>query len=170
MRCSGRICLFLGLLVIFFDAISKYWVHLSLPMMNSNFSFYPYGGIPVFKDFFGVEFSLTHLTNRGAAWGALESYQDILVGVRVALILAMIVYVCRYCKSLHWQLPLTLVIAGALGNVFDYFFYGHVVDMFHFVLWGYPFPVFNVADSSVCIGIAWLIGLSALEDTQVEVN
>ncbi|MGZ3733142.1 MAG: signal peptidase II [Parachlamydiaceae bacterium] len=171
MRFSGRLCLFIGFLILVLDAFSKHWVHVSLPVMSSHFPSYPYGGIPVFKDFLGIEFSLTHITNRGAAWGVLNGFQESLVGLRILLILAMLGYVLFYHRTLDQEkLPLTLIIAGAAGNVMDYFVYGHVVDMFHFVLWGYSFPVFNIADSSVCIGIAWLIGLSLFQKTSAEEN
>jgi signal peptidase II len=53
-----------------------------------------------------------------------------------------------------------LIIAGGIGNILDYFIYGHVVDMFHFILWGYSFPVFNVADASIFMGIVSLLWMS----------
>ncbi len=153
-----------SLLVITADAFSKYWVHTSIPIMSSRYPVYPYGGIPVFENFMGIEFSITHLTNRGAAWGTFGGYQDMLVGMRVLLIIAMITYLLFFNKQKIWQLPLSLVIAGALGNVIDYFRYGHVIDMFNFNLWGYNFPVFNVADSAVCIGIFSMIVISTWQD------
>ena len=52
---------------------------------------------------------------------------------------------------------------GALCNILDYFFYGHVIDMLHFVFWGYDYPVFNVADSFICIGVFWLFFASLKE-------
>lgn len=164
MLCALWIGLWTSLFVISADAFSKYWVHTSLPTMSTRFPAYPYGGIPVFENFMGIEFSITHLTNRGAAWGTLGNYQDLLVGVRILLILAMILYLLCFNKQRIWQFPLSLVIAGALGNVIDYFIYGHVVDMFHFILWGYDFPVFNVADSAVCVGIFSMILISAWQD------
>lgn len=150
--------------ILLADALSKYWVHTFLPIMSSQFPVYPYGGIAVFKDFFGIEFSITHLINFGAAWGVFGGYQDILLILRIALILALIVYLLFFNRHKEVLFPFCLVLAGATGNVIDYFIYGHVVDMFHFVLWGYHFPVFNVADSAVCIGISWLILLSAWND------
>lgn len=168
MLCALWIGLWTSFFVISTDAFSKYWVHTSLPIMSSRFPAYPYGGIPVFENFMGIEFSITHLTNRGAAWGTLDSYQDLLVGVRILLIFAMIIYLLCFNKQRIWQFPLSLVIAGALGNVIDYFMYGHVVDMFHFILWGYDFPVFNVADSAVCIGISSMILISAWQDFKLK--
>lgn len=156
-RNVSRSYLWIGIWIIVVDFLSKLWVHKMLPLMSYRYPFYPYGGVPVFEDFFGIEFSITHLTNRGAAWGIFGAYQDYLFAFRIVLILGMIIYLFYLNKYSSLGLPLCLVISGALGNVIDYFVYGHVVDMFHFLFWGYSFPVFNVADSAVCLGVIWLI-------------
>lgn len=153
----------LAFFVLIVDQLTKYLVyHYIAPMEHFSYH-YPYGGIPVFKDFFGIEFSITHMTNKGAAWGVLGNYQLPLVILRFGLIIGTLIYVFFFNKHRSWQIPLFLIIAGAIGNVMDYFTYGHVVDMFHFVFWGYDFPVFNVADSAISIGIIWLIILSWID-------
>jgi signal peptidase II len=43
--------------------------------------------------------------------------------------------------------------------VLDYLLYGHVIDFFHFVFWGYSFPIFNCADSYITLGVLGLIFL-----------
>lgn len=154
--------------VIFTDFFSKYWVHTHLPLMLS-YPHYPYGGIAVFQNWGGVEFSISHLTNKGAAWGILSGYQDILVAVRILLIAGLAAYTVSGEKPLIRRIPLALIIAGATGNIIDYYAYGHVVDMLHFVLWGYDFPVFNIADSAVTIGVFWLIILTFFESRDSEV-
>jgi len=58
--------------------------------------------------------------------------------------------------------PFALILTGAVGNVLDYFVYGHVIDMLHFVLWTYDFPVFNIADSLITLGVAGLMGATLL--------
>lgn len=114
---------------------------------------YPYGGIAIFKDFQGIEFSIVHATNKGAAWGTFSEYASVLLIFRILLIGFLIYYYFKH-HSLFIRLPLALIIAGALGNVIDIFLYGHVVDMFHFIFFGYDYPVFNIADSAICIGVA----------------
>lgn len=126
---------------------------------------YPYGGIGIFENFFGIEFSISHQINRGAAWGTFSEFQIYLLYLRIALILGLLVYTVGFNKKAFWNVPLALIIAGATGNVLDYFIYGYVVDMLHFVLWGYDFPVFNIADSSIFIGISWLLLLTGKEAT-----
>lgn len=149
--------LYVALIVILADQLCKYLTHTYLPVMQHNWLWYPYGGIGIFKDFFGIEFSISHQINRGAAWGFLGNYQLPLLYGRIALICALFSYVIFFNKNKSWNIPFALILAGAISNVLDYFFYGHVVDMIHFVLWGYDFPVFNLADSSIFIGICLLM-------------
>lgn len=150
--------LILAALVLVFDQLSKYWTQAHLPMMSQSIPWYPYGGIGVFKDFFGIEFSITHATNKGAAWGAFSDYSFFLLILRLVLIAALFFYYQRATTAFRYALA--LIIAGAIGNVIDVFVYGHVVDMFHFVLWGYNYPVFNVADSAIFCGVFLYLALS----------
>lgn len=156
--------LFFGIFVFVADFISKYLTNAYLPQMKQNWLWYPYGGIGVFKNFLGIEFSLSHQINHGAAWGVLSDYQLPLLILRIILIAILVIYTVFFNKHTNRNIPLALIIAGAAGNVVDYFIYGHVVDMLHFVLWGYDFPVFNIADSAIFIGVTALLVLSCLEN------
>lgn len=51
----------------------------------------------------------------------------------------------------------SLVLAGALGNLYDRMAYGYVVDFLHFYYQNWNFPAFNIADSAICIGAALLL-------------
>lgn len=145
------------LVILLLDAGTKWWTQRSIPLMTREHYWYPYGGIGVFHDLFGVQFSIVHVTNKGAAWSAFSGYQSILVGLRIALIAAILVFIAFFNKNKAIILPVTLILAGAVGNIIDYFAYGHVVDMFYFNLWGYSYPVFNIADSAVTIGVTWIL-------------
>ncbi|MEI8364939.1 MAG: signal peptidase II [Parachlamydiaceae bacterium] len=155
--------IWIGLFVLIADFASKCYTHAYLPIIRFYTHSYPYGGIGVFKDFFGIEFSISHQINHGAAWGILAEYQVPLLYFRIGLIACLVVYALFINQNHRWSLPLALIIAGAVGNVIDYFVYGHVVDMIHFVLWGYDFPVFNIADSAISIGIFLLLALSLFQ-------
>lgn len=160
--------LIIGFFVLVTDILSKYLTHRTLPVMNRDALWYPYGGVGVFKNFFGIEFSISHQINYGAAWGTFAEYQIHLLYLRVALIFGLLIYAIFFNKHEGWRIPLALIIAGALGNVIDYFIYGHVVDMIHFVLWGFDFPVFNIADTAIFLGIASLIIMSSFEKSGSE--
>ncbi len=167
---TGSVAATIGLFVFFADLLTKYFTHLHIPLRTYSTYKYPYLGIGVLKNFFGVEFSIVHATNKGAAWGILAEFQTPLLIFRILLVLGMIIYLLFYNKQKSWEIPFALVIVGALGNVLDYFLYGHVVDMLHFVLWGYDFPVFNIADSSIFIGISCLFLMSLSEQKKVKVK
>lgn len=152
--------LLLGFFVLLADQVTKYLVHSNIPRMTHESQWYPYKGIGIFENFLGIEFSIVHATNRGAAWGLFSDFQDYLFAFRIIFILALIVYLVGYNKSKELTLPLTLIVVGAIGNIIDYFVYGHVVDMLHFVFWGYDYPVFNVADSTIFIGVCSVIILT----------
>jgi len=155
----------LGIFVFITDFVTKSLTQAQIPLMHGHG--YPYGGLKVFKNFFGIEFSIVHAINKGAAWGLFSDFQFYLICLRIILIVCLIIYLFFYNKNAILITPLTLITVGALGNILDYFLYGHVIDMFHFVLWGYNFPVFNVADSSICIGIFSLLITSWFEKKDV---
>lgn len=155
--------LLFGMLVLLLDQLSKGLVSHYLPIVDYSLYSYPYGGIGVFRDFGGIEFSINHLTNTGAAWGVLGNYQFPLIILRIGLVASLCIYLFYFNRHSSWRFPLILIIAGAMGNILDFFFYHHVIDMLHFVIWGYDFPVFNLADSAITIGIASLFSLTWFE-------
>src|SRR5262245_32927769 len=107
----------IGIAVFVVDVITKYLTHTHLPLMNRHTLWYPYGGIGVFKDFLGIEFSITHQINHGAAWGVLSNYQLPLLYFRIALVAALLFYAIFVNKHKGWSIPLALIISGAAGNI-----------------------------------------------------
>ncbi len=109
--------------------------------------------VPVIK---GV-FHLTRVHNTGAAFGLMRGYAEFLVFVAVASILLLGVYVWRrfvrqQAISTLTAVALLLVVAGALGNLYDRLVYGYVIDFLDFRVW----PVFNPADVSISCGLILL--------------
>lgn len=136
----------IGLVVLAADIFSKYWISENIVR-----------GFVVFQDFLGIDFNIVHSTNRGAAWSILSNYQLPLLVFRIVLVSVLFVYLFFFNKKQKYVTPLTLIAFGAVGNIIDYFLYGHVIDMFHFVFWGYSYPVFNIADAVIFIGIFWIL-------------
>jgi signal peptidase II len=145
----------LGLFLLFLDFITKAYIYHILPFYDSCTGLRCYS-IPVFHDFLGIDFSISLAFNRGAAWGVFSDFQFILLFVRVIAILGMFLYLFFVNQNRTANIPLILIISGALGNVIDFFLYGFVVDFLQFNLWGYNFPVFNLADTWITIGVFWL--------------
>lgn len=167
MISKRALSLFLCAVALFtLDFFSKSYVHQHIPLISMASSYYPYDGIPVFYNFLGIDFSINHVMNRGAAWGVFASLQVALLYLRVVLIAGMLIHLFFFNKERFRQFPFTLIITGALGNVIDYYRFGHVVDMFHFKFGSYTFPLFNIADSAIFCGVALLILKSLWEKRQ----
>jgi len=98
-------------------------------------------------------FTFTYTTNTGVAFGLFKDLGPIFVGVAVVVIAAIVVYQ-REIPQEAWpvRLALGLQLGGAAGNLVDRLRVGHVIDFIHFHFW----PVFNVADSSIVIGVILL--------------
>lgn len=141
----------LSLCLFFCDAGVKYLVFSDF----ANIRFHK--GIEIFHDFWGVDFCINCVTNQGGAWGIFAAYPKLVLALRISIILALFVYAIFINRERRRELPLWLILTGALSNIVDYLFYGCVVDMFHFTLWNYSFPVFNIADTIIFLGSATLL-------------
>ncbi len=156
---KGRIFWIVGVCFAILGAdiiLKSYTYHNIIPMKWSS-SLYPYGGIAVFQNFLGIDFSLNYVSNKGAAWGVLAGFQKYLLYVRFLIMGGILAYLFTKKLSFFSRFSLAFILTGAIGNVIDFFLYGHVVDMFLFSFWGYLFPVFNIADSSIFCGVALLL-------------
>ena len=100
---------------------------------------------------------LTYLENTGAAFGFMAGFggaQVLLALVKVIIMAAAIMYylILPYkTRFLFLRIPLMLIIAGGMGNLIDRVWHGFVIDMIAFSF--FNFPVFNVADIYVTVGV-----------------
>ncbi|MWV45212.1 lipoprotein signal peptidase [Paenibacillus sp. HJL G12] len=112
--------------------------------------------IPVIGNFFLI----TSSRNRGAAFGILPNQRWFFVVVTVVVVIAIIWYMQRVRKSSSRKLlpvALSLVLGGAIGNFLDRALNGEVVDFLMFNFGSYTFPIFNIADSCIVVGVALII-------------
>lgn len=107
--------------------------------------------------------SLSHVRNRGAAFGILSDadlpYQGVLFSaLSLAALAAIAVYAWRLPATARLpQLALSLVLGGALGNLSDRLRLGYVVDFVHVYWREHQWPDFNLADSAITVGVALLV-------------
>ncbi len=143
------------LVLLGIDALSKALVLRWIPFLHG--SIYPFGGIGIIKNFFGISFSLNTVFNTGAAWGVFPGHFWILLMLRLCVVAALLIYLLfmRPSQRPHW--PLWLITTGAMGNIIDMFYYGHVIDFLHVRFFGWSFPIFNLADSCITIGVVLLL-------------
>lgn len=150
------------------DILTKYLVFRFLPQ-NFHLGSWSPKEIPVFRGLFGgIDFSITHVVNYGGAWGMFSSMSKTLLVIRIVVVLLLGVYLFFLTKQDQKKWPLFFVFIGAIGNILDSFFYGHVIDMLHFTFWGYSYPVFNIADSLICIGFALLFFTELMHKKKVK--
>lgn len=146
----------LGLFILKADEETKQYALEKLPKIFSDK--YPYGGKPVFEDFLGgIDFSLNYVQNTGAAWGIFSDYPNLLAYVRIGIVIALFFLIFKTSMRFLQKMALSFIVFGAIGNLIDHFRYGYVIDMFHFNFYGYDFPVFNVADAAIFLGVSFLL-------------
>ncbi|WP_019504984.1 signal peptidase II [Pleurocapsa sp. PCC 7319] len=134
----------IAILGIILDQITKYLVVQSFAQIGDT--------VPLWQ---GV-FHLTYVINTGAAFSFFRGQVDILRWISLVVSLALIIFVWYTPKiSLIEQLGYGFILAGAIGNGIDRFLFGYVVDFLDFRL--INFPVFNLADVSINIGVLLLL-------------
>ena len=101
----------------------------------------------------GIDLFLNLTTNQGAAWGVGASIPTVLFVLRVLVIVGLIVYLFSKRCPQNYRIPLCFALSGAISNVRDTLVWGHVIDMIDVRLWGYDFPVFNVADMAISLSV-----------------
>ncbi len=110
-------------------------------------------------------FSIVHAENPGAAFGIFADSAGIwrtvlLIGLAAAVMILIVMQLWKQNRIPdHWtsRVGLSLVLGGALGNVFDRALAGTVTDFFEFYYREYQFPAFNVADSAITVGACLLL-------------
>ncbi|MBU4532876.1 MAG: signal peptidase II [Eubacteriales bacterium] len=96
--------------------------------------------------------NLTYILNPGGAFGFLASLELLLLAVTL-LVVAVIVTLHLAIIRSGYGLPVALLLGGAIGNLVDRLRLGAVIDFIDFGFW----PVFNVADIAIVVGIALLV-------------
>lgn len=98
-------------------------------------------------------FHLTYRENEGAAWGMLKDAQWVFMLISTVAIVGLLLYlIFAKQQPRSYRLTLALVCGGGIGNMIDRIFLGYVIDFLDFRL--IDFPVFNLADSCICVGTA----------------
>lgn len=142
--------------IVLFDQLTKLWVLNTFALYDSREI------IPGF-------FSLTYLTNKGAAFGFLADqtgvWRHYLFLVLGSAALVVIVIAWLRMQQIHWlyAVSLPLIGGGAIGNLIDRVRYGAVVDFLDVYIGTYHWPAFNVADSAICIGVTLFLVANILE-------
>lgn len=147
-RQTGLRFLWLAVLAFVLDQLSKHWIVANLE---------PYQAVQ-----YTAFFNLTHVYNYGAAFsflsdaGGWQRWFFTLIAFGVS---GLLLWWLKESSRKQVLLPVafSLILGGALGNVYDRIIHGYVIDFLVFYYQDWYWPAFNVADSAICLGAILLI-------------
>ena len=134
----------IGVVSLIIDQITKMLIDMFLKLDES---------ISIIDKFFYI----TKTFNTGAAFSILEGRTFILIIVSILTVLVLLKYMGEFKSNKLSNLSFGLIMGGILGNFGDRLFLGYVRDFLKFNIFGYNFPIFNIADVCIVIGIFLLI-------------
>lgn len=141
-----------AILVIALDQLSK-WAVIKTMALGEQ--------ITVIGDFF----YLTSHRNSGAAWGVLQGQMGFFYVITAIVVVGLIYFMQKYAReSQLLAIALSLILGGAIGNFIDRLFRKEVVDFFDFIIFGYDYPIFNIADSALVVGVILVIIITIMDE------
>lgn len=134
------------LIIIFFiiDLVSKLIISNVLSVYES---------IPVIKNFFNI----TYVNNTGVAWSMFAGNRILLVIISLFIIISIIMYIRKKELNKIERISYAMILGGAIGNLVNRLFLGYVIDFLDFNIFGYDYPIFNLADTFIVIGVILLL-------------
>lgn len=133
--------------IVLADQLSKWWILAAVMDPPREIALLPF-------------FNLILAWNRGVSFGFLGELGWIgpwlLSGLAIAIVIALTVWLSRLSDRYN-AISIGLIIGGALGNVIDRLRFGAVVDFLDVHAAGYHWPAFNLADSAITVGVAFLL-------------
>ncbi|GIN91442.1 lipoprotein signal peptidase [Siminovitchia terrae] len=148
----------IALFVLVLDQITKWTVVRNMEIGES---------IKIIDNFF----HLTSHRNKGAAWGMLEGQMWLFYIITLVVAAGIIYYMQTQAKGKPlFQVSLAFILGGAVGNFIDRLFRKEVVDFLDTYIFGYNFPIFNIADSALTIGVILLFIQVFKEERKEKVN
>ncbi len=133
--------LLLSFIIIFLDQLIK--------ILIDNFL---HADIIVIKDFLNI----IKVYNTGAAFSIFTDQRIFLIVISLIMLFIIIKFIKDYKENFRNVLAFSLVIGGLVGNLIDRIIYGHVIDYIAFSFGNYNFPVFNLADIAIVVGVGLL--------------
>lgn len=143
------------LIIVIGDQYTKYVIAQKMPLGSSY---------TIIDNFF----YFTYVHNSGAAWGILQGKLNVFFIISIVAAIAIVYY---FIKSQSYQklmrYGLVLMFSGMLGNLIDRIMFSYVRDFIDFIILGYNFPVFNIADMAIVVGVGLLLFEFGVEEYKV---
>lgn len=143
----------ISILVLIIDIISKQLV------LNLMIEYQSINIIPGF-------FNLTLAKNTGIAFSFLEGKLPLIIIMTMIIIFIILKYLKLASLNKYESICYGLIVGGAIGNLLDRIIYHYVIDFLDFKIFNYSFPIFNLADTAIVIGVILLIILSLIEESR----
>ena len=134
----------IAVLVLIIDQVSKSLVEIFLNL-HENFT--------VIKNFFYI--TVAH--NTGGAWSIFSNHSYLFIVASVIAILLLIKFMFGFKNNFRNNLAFGLLFGGIFSNLADRVFLGYVRDFLDFKLFGYDYPIFNIADVTIVVGVLLLV-------------
>lgn len=102
-------------------------------------------------------FYLTFCENDGIAWGLFSNHQALIIIFTIVALLVIYKFIYSFKNNSRNNIAFGLIIGGLFGNLADRILFGSVRDFFDFTIFNYDYPVFNIADIAIVVGVILLI-------------
>lgn len=145
----------ISLVCLVLDQVSK------LIAINKLIEFH---SVPVINKFF----YWTLCYNTGGAWSIFANSTWLLAIISI-IALGLITYTIYKSENKLYNVSASVFLGGLLGNLIDRIFHGKVTDFIDFVIFGYDFPVFNLADIFICVSAVFIV-LAILKEENADGN
>ncbi|MBP3921071.1 MAG: signal peptidase II [Bacilli bacterium] len=134
-----------SLIIFIIDQITKLIISFNMELNTS---------IPLIKNFFNI----SNVHNYGAAFSILYGNRILLISVSIIVLFAIYYFLLKTITNRKIDIIIySLLVGGITGNLFDRIVYGYVIDYLDFKIFGYNFPIFNIADICIVISMIALI-------------
>lgn len=134
----------IALIILIIDQISKSLIEVSYNLGDS---------ISVINNFFNI----TVVHNTGGAWSIFNNHSYIFIIFSIIAIIVLFKFMFSFKNNYRNNIAFALTIGGILSNLADRIFLGYVRDFLDFKIFNYDYPIFNIADITIVIGIMLLI-------------
>lgn len=134
----------IAIFILLFDQISKSLIEIYFKL-NESFV--------IVKDFFNI--TVAH--NTGGAWSILNNHSYLFIIFSVVALIVLIRFMFQFKNNLRNNIAFACTVAGIMSNLADRLFLGYVRDFLDFTVLGYDYPIFNIADIAIVVGVLLLI-------------
>ena len=136
--------LIFSIIFLFIDQVSKFLLDKFLVLGKS---------ISIFDKFLYI----TKVYNDGISFSMLTGKRWLIILFSIIILIFLYFYMKKFKENKRNIIAFSLIFGGLFGNLIDRIIYGYVIDFIDFYIFNYNYPIFNFADSFICIGVLILL-------------